>query len=144
MLPPYIIKSFDEAPQDEYAEQFYGPWLSVLVHFFDIAKGYTIYPAYLPFNPFGMGPSDPPEIPISFVVKHNKLVIFFVQVKAPNSLKNMSSRRDADALMRDRFFQLLESFPSYGIISGISAFGSQCSIYTLDGETNRIVPPTAG
>ncbi|KAF9541072.1 hypothetical protein CPC08DRAFT_650710, partial [Agrocybe pediades] len=116
--------------------EYYGPWNSVLFHFFDLSEGYTICPQY----PVIFGESDTIDfaVVVRLIVQHHKSVVFFVEVKAAKFLSSTWKRMEADNQMRHRFLQLYETTPD--IIYGVSAFGTQCSNYHMDKDDDGIIP----
>ncbi|KAF9537159.1 hypothetical protein CPC08DRAFT_771358 [Agrocybe pediades] len=117
MLPGYILKAFDRIPHDAPEAAFYGPWNSVLFHFFNIKEGYTISPQY----PVITGERNAIDFVVALTVQRDDFHV------------------NADDQMHQHFYQLYDNdIPPK--LYGISAFGSQCCTYQLDKDTGSVHP----
>lgn len=128
MWPAFIVRSFEriDLKTDEYS--YYGSWNSVFNLSFDIREGYEIIPP----GSRHRGEED------MFTVTKNRATIFFVSVKTPKVIYNISKRAETDEQMRNRLTELYEITPSD--LHGVSAFGSRVCFYCLDEEKNKIDP----
>ncbi|KAF8446711.1 hypothetical protein BGX38DRAFT_1270875 [Terfezia claveryi] len=65
---------------------------------------------------------------------HKEHPVFFVEIKASNHIRHMSTRKDADLQMRERFEELFDDV-KVETLYGISALGTKLCIYTASKET---------
>jgi len=74
-----------------------------------------------------------------FLVRHNAHPVFFIEVKSSSGLHGVSSRKNADLQMRERFDNLFEDV-AIGTLYGASAMGTKICIYELDRTSRRLTP----
>ncbi|KAF9540712.1 hypothetical protein CPC08DRAFT_730928 [Agrocybe pediades] len=141
MLPDYILEAFRKIPANAPEGAYNGAWTSVLIHFFDIRDGYTIWPQYPVSYPIVTEEAsrDTIDMVVYLTVERNDTVVFFLELKAEKNLTGTFSRIQADDQMRTRIKQLYNLTPT--LLLGVSAFGRKCCTYELNKETGAITPP---
>jgi len=135
-LPETINEVFELAKQlgetDE--SQYYGPYNVLLNYFFPYEEKYVVVPQYK--RPAQLRSVDFTTI---FLVRHKAHPVFFVVVKSSSGLRNLSSRKEADLQMRERFDTLFEDVV-IGTLYGVSTMGTKICIYKLDRTSRRLTP----
>ena len=83
--------------------------------------------------------SKPVDFTTILIVRYKEYLDFFLEIKASEHLRHISSRKAADLQMRERienFFDDVEVETLYGI----SALGTKLCIYIASKETGRLLP----
>lgn len=130
MLPPFIVESFNAINPAADEAEFYGPWNSVLNHYFRIEEGYIICPHYPVF------PGGEDDFAVLLTVQKDKIPLFFVEVTAPRFFEFPHYRISANKQIYKRFTQLYDSSPQ--VIHGVSAFGTLMHFYKLDKNSGHV------
>ncbi|CUS12508.1 unnamed protein product [Tuber aestivum] len=127
-LPEIISPVFESAAQDGEQDEstFYGPYNVLLTYLFPIQEEYMVVPQYK--RPTQLTSVDFTTI---FLVKHKHHPVFFVEVKSSESLRHISSRREADLQMRERCERLFE-------------YVELQTLYGLDRASRRLDPNAIG
>ena len=136
-LPEIIHQALDMAIQnggetDE--SQFYGLYTLLLSNFFPPEEEYMVVPQCKP-------PTQLKSVNFTpmFIVRHKFHPVFFVEIGSSGSLRHISSRGEADLLMRERFKHLPEDV-EIGTLYGASAFGTKICMYKLDRASHQLSP----
>ncbi|EPQ50802.1 hypothetical protein GLOTRDRAFT_50022 [Gloeophyllum trabeum ATCC 11539] len=136
--PPFLKRAFDvQHPADE--SRWYGPYNMLLVTLFPADQGFMVSPQFSPY----VFPHTGGGLSVNFVVVllvfQHEVPMFFVEIKPPQHLANMSIREAADAQMRERFRSLTENINTPKLY-GISVMGPRFCLYTFDATTSGITP----
>lgn len=115
--------------------EFYGPYNSLLFELFPTAEDYQISPQFKNVE----GSLD---FTIQYIVHHRHMgPIFFLEIKAYRTLKDLSARVAADDQTRQSFGTFASSQIPIPTLYGASAFGPVLCIYEFTTATRRITPP---
>ena len=135
--PEFIHQSFNIAMMtdvDGHDETvFYGPLLRLLYTLFSLDGPYEIVPLCKPADSLQ---SD--FVPV-LIVQINQRPVFFMEIKPPSALLDISKRAEADLQMRCRFrdFGRASKIPT---LHGVSAFGNHLLFYEYDAATSSVQP----
>ncbi|KAF8555344.1 hypothetical protein OG21DRAFT_1507760, partial [Imleria badia] len=111
-----------------------GPFITLLFELFPISEHFQIVPELKRIK----GSKD---VFLLCTIRKRCVPIFFVEINGSYcSLVDVSVRALADDQMRDCFRELMSDSISMPKLIGISAFGTQCCIYTLNTKTRFIEP----
>ncbi|KAF8417044.1 hypothetical protein EV426DRAFT_624678 [Tirmania nivea] len=134
--PETIVEAFElgrlRGETDE--SRFYGPYNVLLTYLFPHNEKFVVVPQY-------KRPEQSKSVDFTtiLVVRHKEHPVFFVEIKASDHIRHMSTRRDADLQMRERFEELFDDV-EVETLYGISALGTKLCIYTASKETGRLLP----
>ncbi|PWW77763.1 hypothetical protein C7212DRAFT_178104 [Tuber magnatum] len=133
-LPNIISRVFELAAQDGERDEskFYGLYNVLLTYLFSFEEEYIVVPQYK--RPTQLTSVDFTTI---FLVRYKHHPVFFVEVKSSGSLHHISSRREADLQMRERFERLFEDV-EIETLYGVSTMGTKICIYQLDRASRRL------
>lgn len=135
MWPDRIINLFEAADfKYECENALNGPFNALLDHCFPWENGWNVVPQYR--QPKRRETID---FTIIYLIKKNKIPMFFMEIKPLCHVDNISTRSLADEQMRDRFTSLLPDI-STNILHGISALGNRLSHYYLESQNNKLTP----
>ena len=117
--------------------QLYGPYNTMLQFLFPPQEDYMIVPQY-------QRPQTGQSIDFTtiFIVEHALLQtpIFYLEVKPPAHINDMSKREQADNQMRDRVREFIEEL-QIPRLHGVSAIGVRVAFYEYDAATKILDPP---
>ena len=135
-LPEIIPQAFDIAVQngetDEY--QFFGPYNALLTYLFPFEEEYVVVPQLKLSVQW-----ESVNFTTMFVIMHKHHPVFFVEIESAGYLGYISSRKEADLEMRERFGQLIEDV-EISTLYGASAMGTKVCMYKLDRASRRLSP----
>ena len=112
---------------------FYGPYNTLLVEFFPAREHYQVSPQFKRVAG-SMGLS------IFYIVSKRKIPVFFIEINTSLAVDDMSLRTEADDQMRKRFAQFASGSLPTPRLFGLSAMGTQFSVYELTTATNQLLP----
>ncbi|KAH9481476.1 hypothetical protein JR316_0006003 [Psilocybe cubensis] len=130
IIEQFAIVDFDTTEERD----FYGPFNSLLVDIFPSSEHYQVSPQ----PKLNDGTLD---LAVQFIVYHRATPIFFLDIKAFRSLTLSSTRASADDQMRQTFRHFSSATIPSATFYGLSAFGPQFCVYSLDTVTRSIDPP---
>ncbi|KAF8218671.1 hypothetical protein L208DRAFT_1419637 [Tricholoma matsutake] len=140
MLSPPILDQFARIPLNTTIEnKYYGVYNKILDRTFNATSDtFTIQPQYpLPqAQTYGVPSVD---FVVTYVVAMDEKPIFFLEIKPPGHVNDISSRIAADDQMRDRFRSLYDLTP-LPRLHGISAMGQRLAFYCLDKASGNVEP----
>ncbi|KIM72899.1 hypothetical protein PILCRDRAFT_81537 [Piloderma croceum F 1598] len=140
MLPQPILNQFARIPLNTTIEnKYYGVFNKILDRTFNATSDtFTIQPQYpLPqAQTYGVPSID---FVVTYVVAMDEKPIFFLEIKPPGHVGDISSRIAADDQMRVRFRSLYDLTP-LPTLHGISAMGPRLAFYCLTKATGNIEP----
>ena len=90
LLPPAVIRDFQEVPEDPSNHDFLGPYNRMLYMLFAENSEFTVFPERLP----ALCNSPDPVIMFYVMLKHNP--VFALQLKPPSHLQHEADRAAAD------------------------------------------------
>lgn len=141
--PNWILKQFasipggmNKATQEPLLHGFYNTTLGYL---FPASEGFMIVPQYQPptmdrstgFTTIFVVESANTQIPIP---------IFYLEIKPPGHINEMSGREQADIQMRDGVRELISEL-RIPKLHGVSALGVRLAFYHYDAATRILEPP---
>lgn len=135
MLPPKIAALFEaveDATLDE--TELYGPYNALLDFCFPWEEGWNVVPQYC--QPRRWKTTDATTV---FLVKNQKVPVFFLQVKPAAHLQNLATRASADKQMRERFAELQELVQTPKL-HAFSALGSKFAHYKFTSKDMELSP----
>jgi hypothetical protein len=112
---------------------FYGPYNTLLVEFFPASEHYQVSPQFKRI-------AGSMDFSVLYIVSKRKIPVFFVEIKTFLALDDMSSRTEADDQMRKRFAQFASGTILTPRLFGLSAMGTQFSVYEMTTATNQLLP----
>jgi len=129
---PVKMSQADWEANDE--SRFYGPYNILLMYLFPYTEDFVVEPQY-------KRPEQSKSVDFTtiLIVRHKEHPVFFLEIKASEHLRRISSRKDADLQMRERFENLFDDV-EVETLYGISALGTKLCIYTVSKETGRLLP----
>lgn len=140
--PSWILKQFatipggvNNATQDSL---LYGPYNTILHHLFPPEEDFMVVPQY-------QRPTIGQSIDLTtiFIVEsiETQTPIFYLQIKPPGHLNELSKREQADTQMRDHVRELITEL-RISKLHGASAMGVRPAFYLYDAAT-RVLEPSA-
>jgi len=139
--PNWILKQFASIPggmnNATQESLLYGPYNTTLGYLFPAADGFMVVPQYQ--RPT-MGQSI--DFTTIFVVEstNTQTPIFYLEIKPPAHINELSKREQADMQMRDRVRELITEL-RIPRLHGVSAIGARLAFYRYDATTQIIEPP---
>ena len=139
--PNWIVKQFATIPggMKNATEEslFYGPYNTILHHLFPPNEDFMVVPQCQ--RP-AVGQSI--DFTTIFMVEltNTQTPIFYLEIKPPGHLNELSKREQADARMRDRVRELITGL-RIPELHGVSALGVQLAFYRYDAATRVLEPP---
>jgi hypothetical protein len=122
--------------------RYYGVFDKILNKVCFIDDAFTIEPQYaIPHAAHPHGGVPTIDFVVTYVVEMNDWPIFFLEIKSPLYLDNISSRVDADEQMRARFRALSTNFVTpTPRLHGLSIMGQKLAFYCMDTVNGRVYP----
>jgi len=133
--PNTITEQFDNRYTTDESE-YYGPYITLLTYLFPHDEHYQVAPQF-------KGPITPGAVDFTviYIVMKRKVPVFFIQVKPYIHIQKQSTRELADIQMRQRFRDFSDSNLPIPRLYGISALGTQFSVYEYTVATRVLTPP---
>lgn len=124
---------FDRLTTDE--TELYGPFNTLLTHLFPFTENFQVVPQ-------SKGPITPGSIELTtiYIIRKGKCPVFFVEMKPFVHLDEMGTRAKADKQMRESFESMVETSLVIPKLYGVSAMGTQFSVYEYRKESGTLNP----
>lgn len=133
---PKILEQFELVNRFTTDEtEFYGPFNTLLTHLFPFSESFQIAPQFK--GPVSQGSIDFTTI---YIIRKRKFPVFFVEIKPYVHLSEMGTRTKADEQMRERFGFMIETSLVIPKLYGVSAMGTQFSVYEYTKESGVLNP----
>ena len=139
--PNWVLKTFETIPggmnNATQESLLYGPYNTTLGYLFPASEGFMVVPQYQ--RPT-MGQSI--DFTTVFIVESSdtQTPIFYLEIKPPAHIDELSRREQADMQMRERVRDLLHGL-RIPKLHGVSAIGTRLSFYHYDVATHVLEPP---
>ena len=112
--------------------EYYGPYNALLGHIFPVDERYIVVPQSKRLK-------KSVDLTTVFVVRHNRKLVFFIEVKPLGHMENASKRSATGEEMRARYNTLFDDV-EINVLYGVSAIGTRVCFYKWTKETREIMP----
>jgi len=139
--PDWVLKQFATIPggvnNATQESLLYEPYNTTLGYLFPASEGFMVVPQYQ--RPT-MGQSI--DFTTVYVVEsaNTQTPIFYLEIKPPAHINELSKREQADTQMRDRVRDLITKL-RIPKLHGVSALGVRLAFYHYDAATHVLEPP---
>lgn len=125
---------------------FYRPYHALLLHLFPHTEDFTVYCQYQPVN-FQVDENKTRkkrelikmDFSCPFTVEYRDCPVLFIDVRPAGEIHSVESRDIADFVARKRY-KSFAADAQIEMLYGISALGTNLSIYTYDENSRSIIP----